>query len=105
MDRGVRVATLTEVNTHILEVASASPSGANEWDFFCECGHPQCDEQVRLTVEAFTALRDGDLPVLADGHTLSQRARSRMLSDDARALRAEAKQQIKRAKKNLGRLE
>jgi hypothetical protein len=101
MERRIKVAALTEVNTHILEVASESPSGAPEWEFFCECGRPECHEQVTLTIEAFDALRGEDLPVLAPGHRLSQAARARMLREDAAALLALAQHQVRRAKKNL----
>jgi hypothetical protein len=101
-NRKLKVAAFTEVNSHILDLAAESPSEANEWDFFCECGRDDCHEQVMLTVEAFAALRDGKRPILAPGHRLSQRARARMLRDDAAALRAQAEHQVARAQRNLG---
>lgn len=68
MKRTTKVSTLSQVNTRILEVAVDSPSGAPEWEFFCECGQSDCHAQVTLTVKAFAAIRDDDGPVLAPGH-------------------------------------
>jgi len=40
--------------------------------------------------------------VLAEGHRLSQVDRARRLREDAEGLRAQAKHQVARAKKNIG---
>jgi hypothetical protein len=88
MNREIKVTALTEVNTHILEVARESRSAESEWEFFCECGRANCHEYVRLTVAAFVSLRDDDLAVLKPGHRLSQEVRVRMLRDGAWAFRA-----------------
>jgi hypothetical protein len=71
------------------------------WDFLCECGAENCQQWVTLTLVEYEELRETDEPILAAGHgvTRSQRARrqARKLSDDARALRAQAELQNKRA--------
>lgn len=97
--RGTKVAALTQVNGHILEAAVSSPSGAPDWEFYCECGRAQCESRVTLTLDEFVALRDEERPVLAPGHWLSAVLRAQMLQqaaaelrDEAAALRAEAKQ-------------
>ena len=102
MGRRVKVVAITEVNSHLLEVAAESPSDALDWDFYCECGRPDCHEQVMLTVAAFDWLRGNDLPILAPGHRMSQVTRARMLRSEAAALRAQAQLQAKRARRNLG---
>jgi hypothetical protein len=74
-----------------------------EWEFFCECGRYGCDKRVKLTVAAYRALHDDGCFVLAPGHQPSERERSRQLREEAKALRAQAELQTKRAKKNLRR--
>ena len=91
----------TDVNAHILEVAVECPSGLPEWEFFCECGRPDCHLRVMLTVDQYGAIRDVGGAVLAGGHKLSQPARARLLCQDAAALGAQARVQAARAKKNL----
>jgi multidrug efflux pump subunit AcrA (membrane-fusion protein) len=59
-------------------------------------------EHVALTVDAYAALHDSGRAVLAPRHRLSQVERARRLSEEAKALRAQAEHQVKRAKKNLG---
>ena len=100
-----RAAVLTEVNRRILDTTTGSLGSRDqdeEWEFFCECGRPDCEERVKLTVAAHSALDDGQSAVLAPGHRLSQIERARRLMEVSKALRAQAEQQVKRAKKNLG---
>ncbi|MBV8480871.1 MAG: hypothetical protein JOY72_11290 [Actinobacteria bacterium] len=102
MKRGIKTAALTEVNRHILEVAVESPSGAHEWDFFCECGRADCYEHVNLTVDQYVSIRDTGGDVLATGHRASQTARAERLREEAKALRAQAEHQLRRAKNTRG---
>ena len=74
-----------------------------EWEFFCECVRYGCDKRVKLTVAAYRALYDGGTPVLAPGHQPSERERSQQLKEEAKALRAQAELQLKRARKHLRR--
>jgi len=92
----------TQANRRILGAARASVAPDQEWDFLCECGRPDCYEYVTLTVHAYSVIRDGGGAVLARGHRLSQVERARRLQAEAEALRAQARHQVKRAKKNLG---
>lgn len=78
-----------------------SISGEQEWEFHCECGHRNCNELVFLTVDEYTALHDDGKAVLAEGHRVSQVARARGLVEAAKALCAQAEQQVRRARKNL----
>ena len=78
-----------------------SGTGEREWEFPCECGHRDCRASVFLTLDAYAALGDRGDTVLAPGHSMSQVARARGLVDAARALRAQAEQQVRRAGKNL----
>jgi len=75
------------------------------WDFLCECGDDTCREWVTMRVSEYEALQRADEPIRAEGHRLddSQRARrkARHLADDAKALRAQAEHQRKRARRNL----
>ena len=101
MKRGIKTAALTEVNRHILEFAVESESAALDWEFFCECGRPDCQEQVTLTIDQYVAARDRGGDVLAPGHQASQTARATRLREEARALRAQAGHQRKRSNRNL----
>jgi multidrug efflux pump subunit AcrA (membrane-fusion protein) len=76
-------------------------SGEREWEFACECGRRDCDELVFLTLDAYAALHDAGQAVLAEGHRVSQVARARRLVQAARALSAQAEQQVARARRNL----
>ena len=84
----------------------ARKTGANEdlheWDFMCECGEETCHKFVFLTLDEFVALRDRGEAVLAPEHHLSPVAHARRVRSATQALRAQAEQQVKRAKKNLG---
>ena len=94
-------ALLAQVNASIRELAGDSDAARAEWQFFCECGHAGCHEQVVLTLEAYSAIHDGGFAILAPGHRVGQRARSVRLREEARALRAQAEHQLHRAKRNL----
>jgi hypothetical protein len=96
-----KVAALVEVNLQIREAASDSIAHEQQWEFFCECGRPGCEEHVLLTVDAYSALHDGGGFVLAPGHRVSEVGRARRLADEAEALRAQAGHQLRRARKNL----
>ena len=98
LHRKFKVVALTEVNSHILELATESRSDATDWDFFCECGRPNCHQQVMLTVAAFNWLRSNDLPVIARGHKLSHVARARILGSESAASRAVGAGQASRQK-------
>jgi hypothetical protein len=100
-DRASRAEVLAEVNRRILAAARDSITREPEWEFFCECGRPGCQEHVVLTVDAYTALHDGGAAVLAPGHRRSQVARAQQLLVDAEALRAQAEHQLKRARRIL----
>ncbi len=82
--RAVKTAALIEVNQSIREVARESPSDVPGlvWEFFCECGRPDCREHVFLTVEEYGAIHDGGSFVLADGHQPSRRQRALRLRED-----------------------
>lgn len=99
-----KTAALTEVNRRILDAALDSITQEQEWEFFCECGNPDCHEHVELTIHAYSVLHDGGGSVLAAGHGLSQIERSRRLRSDADALRRQARHQARRAKRNLDEL-
>src|SRR5438270_6940766 len=55
--RVVKTATLTEANVHVREVAARSVSGGREWEFFCECGVPVCNEEVTLPSQPYTHIQ------------------------------------------------
>ena len=84
-----------------------SESDGESWAFLCECGDDLCQEWVTLPVKKYEALQRADEPILAPGHTLSgpqkTRRRARRLVDDAKALRAQADVQAKRARRNRGK--
>jgi hypothetical protein len=101
-------ATRKELNRNVrMAVKRFDLSGLDEetWDFLCECGADDCQEWVTLRVAEYEALQRADEPILASGHTLSlgqrSRRRARRIVDDAHALKAQAKLQVKRAKRNL----
>jgi hypothetical protein len=94
-----KTSALTEVNERILDAARDSIGSDDTWEFFCECGRPDCQEQISLTLDAYVAVRDSGGPVLAEGHRPSQVERARRLRDDAEALCRQAEHQLKRARK------
>jgi len=95
-------ASLSEVTQGTLRAVRDSVTGEQEWEFRCECGREHCHDYVFLTLDAYVALRDSGRDVLAEGHHLSPVVRARRLRDDARALVAQAMNQVQRAKRNLG---
>ena len=91
-----------------VEAGFSAETGASEdvyVEFLCECGTADCSETVSLTPAALEALRRTGRWVLAPGHTLSRgretEARAAAAREDARALRAQSAQQIRRAQRNL----
>ncbi len=102
-----RRAVMLEVNAHIREAAERL-DGARKgsfWEFRCECGGPDCQSEIRLTLAEYAALRDSYEPILAPGHDISRPARARRTArekcDDAEALKRQAEQQQGRARRNL----
>jgi hypothetical protein len=98
-ERAFKTSAMTDVNRHILDAARESISYEQEWEFFCECGRDDCQERLKLTLDAYVALYDSGRAVLAEGHQLSQVERARRLRDDAEALRRQAEHQVRRVKK------
>ena len=101
-------ATRKELNRNVrMAVKRFDLSGLEDdtWDFLCECDADDCQEWVTLQVAQYEALQRADEPVLAPGHTLTKaqrnRRKARRLVDDAKALEAQAEQQIKQARRNL----
>jgi len=96
---------LAEVNARISEYAASADVGGVTWEFVCECGAVECQERISLTLVAFEELRRAGLPILAEGHELSRRQlarrRSQTLIDEATALNAEARQQLRRSRRAL----
>lgn len=74
-------------------------------ELLCECGSPDCSETVSLTPAAVEAVRRTGRWVLAPGHVLNRtfeaERRSAAAREDARALRAQSSQQLRRAQRNL----
>ena len=75
----------------------------SEWPFRCECGADDCGKELFLTAGVFDRLRERDEPLLAPGHrrvtTRETRARAKSLVEEARALRAQARHQLTRARR------
>lgn len=88
-----------------LFAAGSTLSAGGGWTFACECGAADCDEWVELELTEYEVIRAAPDPVvLAVGHVVissSQRARreAEQTRDSSRALRAQAKQQQKRAQR------
>jgi hypothetical protein len=94
------------VNTTIREFAARSdPDDREAWEFMCECGRPDCTEHVSLRLRAYDNLREHGRPILADGHPVARarqaRQEARATQADAAALRAQARHQAGRARRNL----
>jgi hypothetical protein len=85
----------------------SEPDRDETWAFLCECGAEDCTEWVTLPLAEYEALRKADTPILADGHVVDEfrrtRHKSHGLVDEAKALRAQAELQLKRAMRNLGK--
>jgi hypothetical protein len=54
---------LAEVNARVRELADSQSGGTDEWDFRRECGEPDCDEAVSLTVAKYELLRASHSPI------------------------------------------
>jgi hypothetical protein len=94
-------------NDAIGQTAASSLGADLEWEFFCECGAVGCQQMVMLTLDAFSAIRAQGVAVLAPGHQLTEvgiagqsRAKAADLRDSAKALHAQAEQQMARARKH-----
>ena len=98
-----KLVALTDANQLVRDLATASDSPTQEWQFFCECGRPDCRTLVTLTLAEYERLKDGGGAILASGHLVDEKERSRVLREHATALRAQARHQFRRAEKNLGR--
>lgn len=77
-------------------------------DFVCECGDEDCREHLLLPPMLYDDLKDNDVALLADGHPISlarqERIAARDLQETARALRAQAELQVRRAQELRVRL-
>jgi rubrerythrin len=95
---------LSEVNERVRELAESQSQGADDWDFRCECGEPDCHEAVSLTVAEYELLRSSRSPILAEGHEHSRiraaREVARELREESSALREQARLQAERARRN-----
>jgi len=104
VERRSRSAERAEVNRNVRKAVKRfdRPELGNEsWDFLCECDADECKDWVTLTLEKYEVLRQADEPILAVGHGISRselaRRKAKKLADDAKALRAQAEIQTKRA--------
>lgn len=92
------------VNAEIRAFADRFSPAHEEWEFICECGCSDCAEHVPLGLTAYDHLRQTGQPVLAEGHPLARARRARddarAAQQDAAALRAQARHQLRRAKRN-----
>lgn len=95
--RTFKTAALAEVNAHILEAARESPARSEEWEFFCECGQPDCRELVTLSLAGYASLRGSDEPVLAADHLLPPATNLPTLIDSAQELLVDAKRRSRQA--------
>lgn len=91
-----------EIRAGAAKLSAAEPGLS--WEFRCECGAPDCEVMVAVTLAEFDALKARGEPVLAAGHTASPAAVARrkagLLREDAAALRAQAAQARRRAARN-----
>jgi len=93
--RTFKTAALAEVNSHILEAAQESSAVTGDWEFFCECGQPDCRELVTLSLPEYASLRERGEPVLAPSHRLPPGTRLPMLIDAAQELLVQAKRRAR----------
>jgi len=102
---GWQTALFHALNEGIALVASEfeqSDDPTAVWSFHCECGAEDCNQWVELGLDGYGAIRRGPEPgVLAPGHPVERARRVRVesvsLREDSRALRAQARHQIRRA--------
>jgi len=94
---------LAEVNERVRELADQRPHGSDAWDFQCECGEPECQDVVSLTLPEYELIRRSGTPILAEGHVPSRfrlaRDRATELRNEAIALRRQARHQAERARR------
>lgn len=106
-ERSDRSREIAEVNAIVPRLAAQQVRPRGEWLFMCECGDLACHTRVLLTLPEYEALRAARKPVLAKGHYVTHaeivRRGARALVDDARALRAQAAHQLRRARRHSGR--
>ena len=92
-----------DVNDAIADIGRKLAVGDTDFDFFCECGADGCLERMALPMSSYEAHRASAVPLLAEGHPLIRaaeaRARALTLKDSSSALRAQAAQQIHRARR------
>jgi len=72
--------------------------------FLCECGRPDCLEYMEIDLETVRLYVKNDWPMIVPKHRLSReaeaRARAAELREESEALRAQARQQVARARKH-----
>jgi hypothetical protein len=107
VEGGYMSGLIAEANLHIFELGGRLevPGERSAWDFVCECGRSDCHDVVTLSLAQYEALRREGGAVLAPGHVLppAEKARreARESVEDAKALKAAARQQERRARRNL----
>jgi hypothetical protein len=101
-------AARTYVNRHLrmaVKRFDVPDSEEDTWDFLCECGSADCKEWVTLLLWQYEELRTKGGAVLAPGHEMKRGEQSRrkalQLADDAKAVRAQAEHQLRRAVRNV----
>jgi hypothetical protein len=102
---------VSELNDRIRASAGQfDSSDASTWDFVCECGDPHCREHVGLSLQEFDRARTEHEAVVAARHvrewaeatrleSVRLRAVSEELADENKALRNQARLQLKRAER------
>jgi hypothetical protein len=62
---------MADVNAHVHDLArrlESSTSDHERWRFMCECGDPQCHQQVWLTLGEYQGLQRRGKSILAAAH-------------------------------------
>jgi hypothetical protein len=97
---------MRSVNDGVAFFAADANSPGLRWTFACECGSSDCAQWVELDLAQYEQILATDGSVLAEGHLASPvkqaRAKAGELREGARALRAQAKHQRKRARRLSG---
>src|SRR5436305_15252805 len=103
-------ALMRSVRSGIALFVTDMPTASSEkCVFVCECGAPECAAWLELDLAEYDAmLADATGEILAAGHIASspaQRARREAADtqEDSRALHAQAKQQVERARRQRTR--
>jgi hypothetical protein len=69
---GVNEAVFREVNERLEELAKTFGSEGQDLDLICECGNADCVERLRMSRDAYAAVRaDAQLFVIVPGHEIS----------------------------------